>query len=121
MFMISVALQTNVVWALQFKDQDLAAKAWQEIKKTVGPVSVSDEFGQTFACDDVSKIAGLFFEDSEQSQAAQIERSLHQTRMQFRVEKIARADPEIMSAMRTRQGGGPAVLSPMGANGGRGF
>jgi hypothetical protein len=52
-------------------------------------------------------------EDTNKSALAHVERSLHHARVQVETQKRAQTDPKLRAGH-----AGPAVLTPMGANGG---
>lgn len=109
---VPMKAQTQQIF-LFFKTPDSAASGWTAVQGK-GPIKISDDYGQTYACDNpAEKINSLIFEDMKQMQEAQIAITLEQQRMQSRYDKIARVDPELMSANLIR-GGGVPVLSPMG-------
>lgn len=121
MFSITVALaNTQIVWTLLYKTKAVADSAWRgllelhsNLKQDAG---VCDEFGQMVMLP-VGAIAGVLFEDLDQSKMAHIERAMHTERVKIQAQNAAQSDPIIKNAMRTAQRG-PAIFDPTMQNGG---
>jgi hypothetical protein len=108
-------------WAFQYKDANGAITAVQTIMdamvhKTLGPFArIADDFSQV-AYINTDEIVGWLSEDCEISKIGQIERGLHQARVQAKAQELAGQDPLLRQARIANQRSGP-VLSPM-SNGG---
>lgn len=115
MFTLSIAVgrAQPMVWTLMFRTQKAADEAVTTLRDSVGTVSLTDEFGQTF---DGAKadIVGSLFEDFEQSKLAHVERTLQVEKIKAACMTRMRSDP----AFATLAAASPAMLSPM-LNGGR--
>lgn len=108
MFLISIALRSQpIVWTLMFKKQDVAEAAWRRLSDENGDIEIKDEFGQTF-CGAKANLAGLWFENAEESRMAHIERGYHEQRIRAAIASRCQADPHMRAAAQ-----GPAMLTPM--------
>jgi hypothetical protein len=121
MHMLTVVFgPTGGSWAFMFKESG-ADSAVQKIvdalyHRTSTPfVAINDDYGQS-ACILNEEIHGWMLEDLEISKIGQIERGLHQARVQAKAQELAGQDPLLRQARMASQRGGP-MLSPMG-NGG---
>lgn len=81
------------------------------------PTEITDDFGQRLQL--IQPYFAILIQDMQLSQLADIERGIHQAVTQAKAQERAKTDPTLMAAMRAQNG--PAVLSPMGMNGQRGF
>ena len=111
-------------WRLLFKTKENADTAYGIIDRAMNQATaplrtedpraqIEDDFGQK-ALLSVEAIHGLMLEDLDQTKLAAIEMSVHNGRAQADAEQAMRADPKIMSSIRSRQQGGPPILAPMG-------
>ena len=80
--------------------------------------TVTDDFGQTLTL--VQPPLAFFVQDMKQAREADIERGLNHAVTQAKAQERGRADPTLQAAQRAMHQG-PAVLSPMGMQNGRGF
>ena len=111
MFSITVALaNTQVVWTFMYKTKESADAAWQLC--TGASLKLSDDFGQS-ALILTEQIAGALFEDLDQSKLAHIERAMHTERVKIQANRAAMSDPQIKTAMMTRQAS-PGIFNPVG-------
>jgi hypothetical protein len=112
MFLLTINFgPADASWALLFKDEEKARGIYDNLMQTsTDHVYLSDDFGQdaTIALD---SIHGLMLEDLEKSKLAQIERGLHQARVQAKAQQMAGSDPLLKAMAMTR---GPAMIDPMG-------
>ena len=115
MFCISIALADNpVTWTLLYKTRE-SAEGSRNCFKLCGKndtVNLVDDFGQE-AVIERPRVAGMLFEDLDQSMLAHIERGLHNARTQAKAESIAMNDPVLKAAAMAKQRG-PGIVSPMG-------
>ena len=106
-------------WAMLFKDEELAKKAFADIESCkllgVDTIAVEDEFGQR-AVFGISSIHGAMLEDLDKSKISQIERGLHMARIQAKAQQMAQRDP-LLQNIRANQG--PSMIDPMGMSNGR--
>lgn len=113
MFSITVALaNTQIVWTLMFKTKESAQAAWDAAPDPNTNVrQLADDFGQIAAFEH-RNIAGVLFEDLDQSKMAHIERSLHVERVKVAAQRAAQSDPVLKTAMMTR-GNGLGIHNPV--------
>lgn len=123
MFAITVAFGAQS-WRLLYKTQERAEADWASLTAPTNKIdsfngiehaSMQDDFGQR-ARIKLDAVAGLMFENLDESKLGTIEWGLHQQRTQMSFQQRAESDPTIRAAAAMR---GPAVISPMGN--GRGF
>lgn len=114
MFTLSIAVgrAQPMVWTLMFRTQKAADEAVTTLRDSVGTVSLTDEFGQTF---DGTKadIVGSLFEDLEQSRLAHVERTLQVELVKAATITRMRSNPAFSSLASA----GPAMLQPGMING----
>lgn len=106
---------TGTNWRLLFRSEDRLKSALQplSIMNFDDRVAINDDFGQ-IAVINAKEIHGWMIEDLDQTKLAAIEMSVHNGRAQADAEQAMRADPKIMSSVRSRSQGGPPILAPMG-------
>lgn len=99
--------------SFMFKTKENAQNALDYGKRQIvetGTCALDDDFGQHFASPSVH---GFVLEDMSKSIMAGVERTLHNTRMQYRAQMEANDDPAIKAAMTRQQlangGGGLAI------------
>jgi hypothetical protein len=107
MYLITIAI-SPVAWPLMFQTEDRAKEVLKALRENE-EVDVTDDFGQTVIAYRAD-IAGIMFEDMNQSRNAHIERALHEGRLRANLQTRAKADP----VLRHAQMSGPAMISPMG-------
>lgn len=114
MYSISICFgPAATVWNLLYKDEPRARAALAEATRAEKETTavVTDDFGQQLTvC--AGQIHALLFEDLDQSQLGQIERGLHNARVQAKAQDRALTDPTISQSLRRSQG--PAVMTPFG-------
>lgn len=114
MFTITIVFG-NVSAALMYRDKERAAATWLAIKNG-GSTLLVDEFGREMYLPNGGAFYGAIFEDMTKAKQGTIETMLHQERTRAKAVQMASVDPELRAAQQ-----GPAVLTPMGMNGGRAF
>lgn len=112
MFSVAVCFgPAATVWALLYKEEEGATKVFDSLNDAIavgGSVGGSDDFGQKFVWAG-EQLHGVMFEDLELSQLGQIERGLHQARVQAKAQTRAAGDPTIKASMMAQ---GPAAFMP---------
>lgn len=117
MYSISICFgPTGTVWNFLFKEEERARGVAENIETALGApaarIGILDDFGQLFQ-GRVDQIHGFLLECLDESQAGQIERGLHNARVQAKAQERAMAD-EVISRSLRRQAAGPAVMTPFG-------
>ena len=101
---------TGTIWTLLFKEEERAKSVFALlVGADGGALATVDDFGQQVLIRP-EEVRGMLLDDMDLSQAAYIERGLHQARSQAKAQQRAMADPAIRSAA---MGQGPAVMSPV--------
>ena len=115
MYLISVLVgrAQPLVWGLLFKDENNALAALGRLRE-VGDVDVQDDHGQRL-CAKSGDLGPIMFEDMALSKLAGVERTLHEQKIRAMCVKRMQADTEFRGVVPA--GGGPGILTPMGANG----
>lgn len=113
MFALTISFgPQGTMWRLLYKTEETAQRAYAVTERVPNPY-LEDDFGQKLHVH--GQVHGIMLEDMEQSKLANIEMALHNARTQAGAQTRAANDPILKSAQMTR---GPAMLSPMGPNGG---
>lgn len=114
MFSLTVAFpHTTAQWALLFKTEEKAREAGA-IFANDADGTVTDDFGQTLIAPAGMRPV-MMFENLDLSKLGRIEMALHLARVQADGQKRAQTDPVLNSLARP----GPAIVTPMGLNGGQ--
>lgn len=123
MFSITLFVSPTTPIVLLYKSEETLNKAiaaydsFDQMVMSGGSVVVvklEDDFGQKLRVQ--KPVPALLIQDLKMSQQADIERGIHQAVTQAKAQERAKTEPALQSAIRAAQG--PAVLSPMGMNGG---
>ena len=115
MYSLTIAIGPTM-WSLLFHNEENAKK--QEAAITTGmhtltQFGVQDDFGQKLQAMPAS-VHGWMLENLDETKMAHCERMLHQTRTHNQAQRMAESDPALRMSAQMR---GPAMISPMGANG----
>lgn len=112
MFSITVALaHTTIVWTFMYKTKESVEYAKKTYDANPTSLSFIDDFGQ-HARIPAQQVAGVLFENIDESKMAHIERSLHVERVKVAAQRAAQADPTLKTAMMTRNGNGVGMFDP---------
>jgi hypothetical protein len=111
MFQLTIVMpQSQITWALTFKDEQTALDAFEKFKdEQSNQVEIVDDYGQRYYG---GRFKDVMLEDLEQSKTAFIERQLRQWHLQVDAQRAANADPKLKTEMMRRGNGGQPMLTP---------
>src|ERR1700693_4784093 len=91
-----------IAWSFLFKHVTSAKTFFEKFNGTDLIFNLEDEYGQKAAIFS-NHIHGVLLEDMDETKNAQIERSLHQARVQLKANQMAQQDPALKFAATMQQ------------------
>lgn len=111
MFQLTIVMpQSQITWALTFKEEQTALAAFEKFKdEQSNQVEIIDDYGQRYYG---GRFKDVLLEDLDQSKQAFIERQLRQWHLQVDAQRAGQADPKLKTEMMRRGNGGQPMLTP---------